>query len=68
MLQKFLPLVGALLLAGPASAISVNMSDFTFGTPASSPAASSTGWRHRHRFDSSWHRRRQARSSPGAPS
>jgi hypothetical protein len=34
MLQKFLPLVGALLLAGPASAISVNMSDFTFGTPA----------------------------------
>ena len=35
MLQKFLPLIGALLVAGPASAISVNMSDFSFGSPAS---------------------------------
>ena len=33
--QKFLPLLGALLLAGPASAISVNMSDFSFPGPAS---------------------------------
>ena len=35
MLQKFLPLIGALLVAGPASAISVNMSDFSFGSPVS---------------------------------
>jgi len=35
MLPKFLPLFGALLLAGPASAITVNMNDFTFGAPAS---------------------------------
>jgi len=34
MLQKFLPLFGALLIAGPASAITVNMSDFTFPGPA----------------------------------
>jgi hypothetical protein len=35
MLHKFLPLFGALLVAGPASAISVNMSDFSFGSPTS---------------------------------
>src|SRR6478672_1270954 len=35
MFQKFLPLIGALLLAGPASAITVNMTDFSFGSPAS---------------------------------
>jgi len=35
MLQKLLPLFGALVLAGPASAVTVNMSDFTFGAPAS---------------------------------
>jgi len=35
MLQKLLPVFGALLLAGPASAVTVNMTDFTFGTPAS---------------------------------
>jgi hypothetical protein len=35
MFQKFLPLFGALLLASPASAVTVNMSDFSFGTPAS---------------------------------
>jgi hypothetical protein len=35
MLQKFLPLLGTLLFAGQASAITVNMSDFTFGAPAS---------------------------------
>ena len=35
MFQKFLPLFGALLLAGPASAITVNMNDFSFGSPAS---------------------------------
>ncbi|HSC65252.1 MAG TPA: PEP-CTERM sorting domain-containing protein [Caldimonas sp.] len=34
MLQKCLPLLGALLLATPASAITINMSDFTFGAPA----------------------------------
>jgi len=34
MLKKCLPLLGALVLAGPASAISINMSDFTFGAPA----------------------------------
>jgi len=35
MFQKFLPVIGALLLAGPASAITVNMNDFSFGSPAS---------------------------------
>jgi len=35
MLQKLLPVFGALLLAGPASAVTVNMTDFTYGTPAS---------------------------------
>ena len=35
MLQKLLPVFGALLLAGPASAVTVNMTDFTFGAPAS---------------------------------
>ncbi len=34
MFQKYLPLLGALALATPASAITVNMSDFTFGAPA----------------------------------
>jgi PEP-CTERM motif-containing protein len=34
MFQKCLPLLGALALATPASAITVNMSDFTFGAPA----------------------------------
>ena len=33
MFQKFLPLLGALALASPASAVTVNMSDFTFGAP-----------------------------------
>jgi len=35
MLQKLLPVFGALLFAGPASAVTVNISDFTFGAPAS---------------------------------
>jgi len=35
MVQKLLPLLGMLLVAGQASAITVNMSDFTFGAPAS---------------------------------
>ena len=35
MLKKLLPLCGALLIAGPASAVTVNISDFTFGAPAS---------------------------------
>ena len=43
MLQKFLPLFGALLLAGPASAVTVNMSDFTFGAPASVDMEGSDG-------------------------
>jgi len=43
MLQKFLPLVGALLLASPASAITVNMNDFTFGAPASVDMQGSDG-------------------------
>ena len=43
MLQKFLPLFGALLLAGPASAITVNMSDFTFPAPASVDMEGSDG-------------------------
>ena len=34
MFKKCLPLLGALVLAGPASAISINMSDFTFGSAA----------------------------------
>ncbi len=34
MFQKCLPLLGALVLAAPASAVTVNMSDFTFGLPA----------------------------------
>jgi hypothetical protein len=34
MFQKFLPLLGALVLAAPAGAVTVNMSDFTFGQPA----------------------------------
>ena len=34
MLNKCLPLLGALVLAAPASAITINMSDFTFGAPA----------------------------------
>ncbi len=34
MFQKCLPLLGALVFAGPASAVTVNMSDFTFGEPA----------------------------------
>jgi hypothetical protein len=34
MFYKCLPLLGALALATPASAITVNMSDFTFGAPA----------------------------------
>jgi hypothetical protein len=43
MLQKLLPLFGALLLAGPASAITINMSDFTFGEPASVDMEGSDG-------------------------
>ena len=43
MLQKLLPLLGALLLAGPASAITINMSDFTFGAPASVDMEGSDG-------------------------
>jgi hypothetical protein len=43
MLQKLLPLFGALLLAGPASAITINMSDFTFGAPASVDMEGSDG-------------------------
>ena len=43
MLQKFLPLFGALLLAGPASAITINMTDFTFGAPASVDMEGSDG-------------------------
>jgi hypothetical protein len=34
MFKKCLPLLGALILAGPAAAVTVNMSDFTFGAPA----------------------------------
>jgi hypothetical protein len=43
MLPKLLSLFGALLLAGPASAIAVNMSDFTFGTPTSVDMQGSDG-------------------------
>jgi len=43
MFQKFLPLIGALLLAAPASAITVNMNDFTFGAPASVDMQGSDG-------------------------
>jgi len=43
MLQKLLPLFGALLIAGPASAITINMSDFTFGAPASVDMEGSDG-------------------------
>ena len=43
MLQKFLPVFGALLLAGPASAITINMTDFTFGAPASVDMEGSDG-------------------------
>lgn len=35
MFKKCLPLLGALAVAGPASAITINMSDFTFGGPVS---------------------------------
>ncbi|MDQ6640591.1 MAG: PEP-CTERM sorting domain-containing protein [Pseudomonadota bacterium] len=34
MFQKCLPLLAALVLAGPASAVTVNMSDFALGAPA----------------------------------
>jgi hypothetical protein len=43
MLQKCLPLLGALVLAAPASAITINMSDFTFGTPADVSMTGSDG-------------------------
>ena len=36
MLQKCLPLLGALVLAAPASAVTINLSDFTFAQPATS--------------------------------
>jgi hypothetical protein len=36
MFQKCLPLLGALALAAPASAVTVNLSDFTFGAPRAS--------------------------------
>jgi len=43
MFQKLLPLFGALLLASPASAITINMSDFTFPAPASVDMEGSDG-------------------------
>ena len=43
MLQKFLPVFGALSLAGPASAITINISDFTFPAPASVDMEGSDG-------------------------
>ena len=43
MLHKYLPLLGAMVLSAPASAISINMSDFTFGAPASVEMTGSDG-------------------------
>ena len=43
MFTKCLPLLGALVLAAPASAITLNMSDFTFGAPASVEMTGSDG-------------------------